>query len=51
MYLVLSLKSCATALPDQDKSFSIYCDALCQGVGYVLMQEAKVLIKVVKEKS
>ena len=31
------------ALPDLTKSFSIYCDASRQGLGYVLMQEGRVV--------
>ena len=30
-------------LPDLTKSFSIYCDASRQGLGYVLMQEGRVV--------
>ena len=40
-------KSLTTApvlvLPDLNKSFSIYCDASCQGLGCVLMQEGSVV--------
>ena len=30
-------------LPDLSKSFLIYCDASCQGLGCVLMQEGRVV--------
>jgi hypothetical protein len=30
-------------LPDLNKSFSIYCDASCLGLGCVLMEEGKVV--------
>ena len=30
-------------LPDLTKSFSMYCDASRQGLGYVLMQEGRVV--------
>jgi hypothetical protein len=30
-------------MPDMEKSFSIYCDASCQGVGCVLMQDGHVV--------
>ena len=30
-------------LLDLNKSFSIYCDASCQGLGCVLMQEGRVV--------
>jgi hypothetical protein len=30
-------------LPDLTKSFSVYCDASRQGLGYVLMQEGRVV--------
>ncbi|GJX60961.1 putative reverse transcriptase domain-containing protein [Tanacetum coccineum] len=31
------------ALPDRPKDFVVYCDASCQGLGYVLMQRGKVI--------
>ena len=30
-------------IPDIGKSFDVYCDASHQGLGYVLMQESKVV--------
>jgi hypothetical protein len=30
-------------MPDLQKSFDIYCDASCQGLGCVLMQEGHVI--------
>jgi hypothetical protein len=30
-------------MPDLEKSFSIYCDASGQGLGYVLMQDGRVV--------
>jgi ribonuclease HI len=30
-------------MPDQQKNFDIYCDASCQGLGCVLMQEGHVI--------
>jgi hypothetical protein len=31
-------------MPDMEKSFSIYCDALGQGLGCVLMQDGRVVV-------
>jgi hypothetical protein len=30
-------------MPDMEKSFSIYCDTLGQGLGYVLRQDGHVI--------
>jgi hypothetical protein len=30
-------------MPDMKKSFPIYCDVLGQGLGYVLMQDGRVV--------
>lgn len=30
-------------LPEQQKDYQVYCDASCQGLGAVLMQEGRVV--------
>nr|GEU70248.1 putative reverse transcriptase domain-containing protein [Tanacetum cinerariifolium] len=45
-FQTLKDKLCNThvlALPDRPEDFVVYCDASCQGLGYLLMQKGKVI--------